>query len=188
MRDAIAVYFATPARRRTARFTFLNFIVFAVMLGVMFYMRWLSELWPSPFHFPSLLMAGAMSMFAVCGSITMAVGANAAKLEDTEPAVRWVAIAIVSWLVFLFLELVEWVRLVYLEQLGPDTSFGWTFMMLTGSHWLAAALCAGWFTRVAVNVRQRDGFAPALYSFFLSFWWLVLVATLYLSNADLQGL
>ena len=118
----------------------------------------------------------------------MAIGASAAKLEDKEPAVRWIAIAIVSWLVFLFLELVEWVRLVYLEQLGPDTSFGWTFIMLTGSHWLAAALCSGWFTRVAVNVRARDGFAPALYSFFLSFWWLVLVATLYLANADLQGL
>jgi len=55
-------------------------------------------------------------------------------------AVRW--IAIVSWLVFLFLEIAEWVGLVYLERLGPDTSFGWTFLMLTGSHWIAAALCA----------------------------------------------
>ena len=188
MRDAVAEYFATPARKRTAWFIIPNFIVFAAMLGVMFHMRWLSEEWPTPFHFPSLLMAGAMSMFAVCASITMAIGAHAAKLEDKEPATRWVAIAIVSWLLFLFLELVEWVRLVYLEQLGPETSFGWTFIMLTGSHWLAAALCSGWFTRVAVNVRKRDCFAAALYSFFLSFWWLVLVATLYLPNADLQGL
>lgn len=188
MKDTLAEYFATPERRRTAYFIIPNFIVFAAMLGVTFYMRWLSEAWPTPFHFPSLLMAGAMSMFSVCGSITMAVGANAAKMEDKEPAVRWIAIAITSWMMFLFLELVEWVRLVYLEQLGPDTSFGWTFIMLTGSHWLAAALCAGWFTRVAVNVREHDGFAPALYSVFLSFWWLVLVATLYLANADLQGL
>jgi len=188
MRDAVAEYFATPARRRTAWLIIPNFILFAAMLGVMLYMRGLSEGWPTPFHFPSLLMATAMSMFAVCASITMSIGANAAKLEDKEPAVRWIAIAIVSWLLFLFLELVEWVRLVYLEQLGPDTSFGWTFIMLTGSHWFAAALCSGWFTRVAVDVRKHDGFAPALYSFFLSFWWLVLVAALYLANADLQGL
>jgi heme/copper-type cytochrome/quinol oxidase subunit 3 len=102
--------------------------------------------------------------------------------------VRWIAIAITSWLVFLFLEIVEWVRLVYLEQLGPDTSFGWTFIMLTGSHWIAATLCAGWFTRAAVNVRRSDVFAPAIYSIFLSAWWLVLTVTLYLLNADLQGL
>ena len=91
-------------------------------------------------------------------------------------------------MVFLFLEIVEWVRLAYLERLGPDTSFGWTFLMLTGTHWFAAALCAGWFTHVATNVRKHDAFAPALYSFFLSFWWMVLVATLYLANADMQGM
>jgi heme/copper-type cytochrome/quinol oxidase subunit 3 len=188
MREKIGEYFATPARRRTAWWTLANLVVFTALLGVMFYMRWVSEAWPTPFHFPSLLMAAAMTMFATCASITVAIGASAAKLEDKEPAVRWIAIAIVSWLVFLFLETVEWVRLAYLEKLGPDTSFGWTFMMLTGSHWLAAALCAGWFTRVAVNVRERDPFAPALYSFFLSVWWVVLVFCLYLLNADMQGM
>jgi cytochrome aa3-600 menaquinol oxidase subunit 3 len=188
MREAIAEYFSTPVRRHAAYCGLANLAFFSALLGVMFYMRWLSEEWPTPFHFPSLLMAGAMSMFAVCASMTMSIGASAAKLEDKEAAVRWIAIAITSWLVFLFLEIVEWVRLVYLEQLGPGTSFGWTFMMLTGSHWLAAALCAGWFTRVAVNVRKYDAYAPALYSIFLSFWWLVLVLTLYLLNADLQGL
>ena len=181
-------FFATPARRRTGYYSVANLILFSILLALMFYMRWLSEAWPTPFHFPSLLMAGAMSMFAVCASMTMAIGASAAKLEDKEPAVRWIAIGITSWLVFLFLEIVEWVRLVYLEQLGPDTSFGWTFIMLTGTHWLAAALCAGWFTRVATNVRKHDAYAPAIYSIFLSFWWLVLVVTLYLVNADLQGL
>jgi heme/copper-type cytochrome/quinol oxidase subunit 3 len=137
----IAEYFATPARRRTGYYSLANLILFSLLLALMFYMRWVSEAWPTPFHFPSLLMAGAMSMFSVCASMTMAIGASAAKLEDKEPAIRWIAIAITSWLVFLFLEIVEWVRLVYLEQLGPDTSFGWTFIMLTGTHWLAAARC-----------------------------------------------
>lgn len=186
--NAFTEYFATPVRRRTAWWTLANFLLFLAMLGVMFYMRWLSEEWPTAFHFPSLLMALAMSMFAVCGSITMSIGAAASKLEDKEPAVRWIAIAIVSWLVFLFLEIVEWVRLIYLERLGPDTSFGWTFLMLTSSHWIAASLCIGWFTRVAVNVRRRDPFAPAIYSYFLSAWWVVLVFCLYLINADMAGM
>jgi cytochrome aa3-600 menaquinol oxidase subunit 3 len=188
MTESITEYFATPVRRRAGVLVIVNLGLFAAMLAVMFWQRWLSEEWPAPFHFPSLLMAGAMSMFALCGSVTVAVGASAAKLEDKEPAVRWIAIAITCWLVFLFLEIVEWVRLIYLERLGLDTSFGWTFLMLTGSHWLAAALCAGWFTRVATNVRRHDALAAALYSHFLSLWWLVLVVTLYLVNADLQGL
>jgi cytochrome aa3-600 menaquinol oxidase subunit 3 len=188
MRAEIAEYFGNRTRRITGLWIVGNFVVFAALLAVMFYQRWLSEEWPTPFHFPSLLMAGAMTMFALCGSVTMAVGAAAAKLDDTEPAVRWIAIAITSWLVFLFLEIVEWVRLIYLEKLGPDTSFGWTFLMLTGSHALAAALCCGWFTRVATDVKKHDAIAPALYSHFLNLWWLILVVCLYLVNADLEGM
>lgn len=188
MNPAIAQYFETRTRRKTAYFILGNLAFFLVLLGVMFYYRWVSEQWPTPFHFPSLLMAGALTMFALCGSVTMAMGAEAAKLPTTEAAVRWIAIAISSWLVFLFLEIVEWVRLVYLEQLGLDTSFGSTYLLLTGTHWVAAALCAGWFTRVAVDVRKRDTYAAALYSHFLNLWWLVLVFCLYLLNADLQGI
>ena len=188
MIPAITQYFETRTRRVTAYFILGNLAFFLALLGFMFYQRSVAEQWPAPFHFPSLLMVAALTMFALCGSATMAVGAEAAKLPSTEAAVRWIAIAISSWLVFLFLEIVEWVRLVYLEQLGPDTSFGSTFLMLTGTHWLAAALCCGWFTRVAVDVKKRDVYAAALYSHFLNLWWLVLVFCLYLLNADLQGI
>ncbi|MDE3197419.1 MAG: hypothetical protein KGN84_13805 [Acidobacteriota bacterium] len=187
MSPAIAQYFGTRTRRRTWYFILLNLLAFLGILGVMFYYRWASEEWPTPFHFPSLLMVGAMTMFALCGSVTMAIGAEAAKLPTAEASVRWIAIAISSWLVFLFLEIVEWVRLLYLEQLGPDTSFGLTYFLLMGTHAVAAALCAGWFTRVAVDVKKRDAYAAALYSHFLNVWWLVLVFCLYFLNADLQG-
>src|SRR5579871_3577953 len=107
MTSAIAQYFDTRTRRRTAYFVLGNLAIFLALLGMMFYYRWVSEQWPTPFHFPSLLMAGALTMFALCGSVTMAIGAEAAKLPTTEAAVRWIAIAISSWLVFLFLEIVE---------------------------------------------------------------------------------
>jgi cytochrome aa3-600 menaquinol oxidase subunit 3 len=188
MNPTVAEYFATRTRRVTGLFIIGNLAFFLALLAAMFYLRWVSEEWPVPFHFPSLLMIAAMTMFSLCGSATMAVGAQAAKLPETEAAVRWIAIAISSWLVFLFLEIVEWVRLIYLERLGPDTSFGSTFLLLTGTHWLAAALCCGWFTRVATDVKKHDPFAAALYSHFLNFWWIVLVFCLYFANADLQGL
>ena len=188
MREAIAEYYGTRARRVTGLLIAGNLLFFGALLAAMFYLRWVSEAWPAPFHFASLLMVAAMTLFALCGSVTVAIGAHAAKINETEPAVRWIAIAISCWFVFLFLEIVEWVRLVYLERLGPDTSFGSTFLLLTGTHWLAAALCIGWFTYAAVDVRKRDVLAPAMYSHFLNFWWIVLVFALYFTNADLGGL
>jgi heme/copper-type cytochrome/quinol oxidase subunit 3 len=188
MTPHISQYFATRPRRLTAIFIAANFALFAAMLAVMFYLRWASEMWPTPFHFPSMLMAAALTSFGICASVCIAVGERAAKLNDVEPAVRWIAIAISCWFVFLFLEVVEWVHLVYIERLGPGTSFGGSFLLLTGSHWVAATACMGWFAYVAADVRRRDILAAALYSHFLNLWWIVLVITLYLSNADIQGI
>jgi heme/copper-type cytochrome/quinol oxidase subunit 3 len=124
-------------------------------------------------------------MFAVSGSATLEMASRAMRLEDQEPAVRWVAVGIASWLTFLFLEIVEWVRLVYLVGLGPDTAFGGTYLALTGAHWLAACACVCWMTYVANDTRRRDIVAVAMYSHFLNLLWVVLVFTLYLTNATL---
>jgi heme/copper-type cytochrome/quinol oxidase subunit 3 len=185
----ISEYWGTRPRRLTGIFIAANFAFFAALLGAMFYLRAASEEWPAPFHFASLLMVSALTMFSLCASITAAIADRAARTEQSsEPAVRWLAIAISSWFLFLFLEIVEWVRLVYLEHLGPHTAFGATFLALTGTHWLAATACVGWFCYVAADVKKRDILAAALYSHFLNAWWIVLVITLYFFNADIAGL
>ena len=165
-----------------------NLAFFAALLAVMFYLRSNAAEWPTPFHFASLLMVGAMTMFSLCASVTIAIAARALHLDQIEPAVRWVAIAISAWIMFLFLEIVEWVRLVYMVDLGPQTTFGGTYFALTGTHWLAASACVCWMTYVAVDVRRRDVLAVALYSHFLNLWWIVLLFCLYFSNANLQGI
>ena len=120
MREYLAEYYATRARRSTLWIIAAHAAFFAALLAVMFYLRWVSEAWPTPFHFASLLMVAALTMFAISGSATLEMATRAAKLDDQEPAVRWVAVGIASWLTFLFLEIVEWVRLVYLVGLGPQ--------------------------------------------------------------------
>ena len=188
MNPHLAIYAATPARRRTIIIVAVNLVFFVALLAAMFYVRTNSPDWPVPFEFGSLLMVFAMAMSAICGSVTVAVAAHSAALAKYDEAVRWVAIAISSWLVFLFLEIVEWVRLVYLVELGPRTPFGGTFLLLTGTHWLAVIACVCWFTFVASDVRKRDIPAAALYSHFLAIWWIVLVIALYLVNANpLEG-
>ena len=53
----------------------------AALLGAMFYLRSTSQTWPEPFHFASLLMVAAMTMFSLCGSVTM-VNAAASLLMN----------------------------------------------------------------------------------------------------------
>ncbi|HXJ38499.1 MAG TPA: hypothetical protein VNH18_04420, partial [Bryobacteraceae bacterium] len=163
-------YLATRARRITAIVIAANFAFFAALLAVMLYQRSAAPYWPMPFHFPSLLMSSGLLLFALCASVTVAVAATQVEDSDREVPVRWIAIAISCWFVFLFLEIVEWVRLIWLEHLGPETAYGGTYFMLTGSHFIAATACLGWFAWVAVDVRNRDILAAALYSHFLVFW------------------
>lgn len=184
LRERIAEYGATPVRRRTLVLIAANFALFAALLVVMYYVRAHSPDWPVPFEFGSLLMVFAMAMSAVCASVCMAVGANSAAHDKSDEAVRWIAIAISSWVIFLFLELVEWVRMIYLVELGPKTAFGGTYFALTGSHWLAVIACTVWFTFAVVDVRRRDILAAALYSHFLAIWWIVLIILLYLPNMN----
>jgi cytochrome aa3-600 menaquinol oxidase subunit 3 len=185
MREHIAVYYATRTRRGALWIIAAHAAFFAALLAVMFYLRWASEAWPTPFHFASLIMVTALTLFALSGSATLEMAARAARFNDQEPAVRWIAVGIASWLTFLFLEIVEWVRLIYLVELGPRTAFGGTYLALTGAHWIAALACVSWMTYVAGNTRKRDVVAVAIYSHFLNLLWLVLVFTLYLTNLTL---
>lgn len=187
--SALSVYAATPARRRTWDVIAVHFVAYAALLVWMFRVRAASNDWPVPFEFGSLLMIFSMAMGALCGSITMAVAANRANKGEAEEAIRWIAIAISAWIVFLFLETVEWVRMVFLVQLGPHTPFGGTYLAITGAHWVAVIGCVGWFTFCLTKVLKRDILAAALYSHFLAIWWIVIMCVLYFPNMNpLQNL
>ena len=51
-----------------------------------------------------------------------------------------------------------------------------------------STLCQCEYDEDVADVKKRDILAAALYSHFLNLWWIVLVITLYFSNADIQGI
>ncbi len=181
-------YRATRARRAAILVSAACGVFFAALLGAMFYLRAAAADWPSPFHFPSLLMVFGLTIAGFAASATFEMGSRAAELPDKEPAIRWIAVGIATWLTFLFLEVVEWVRLIWLVKLGPETTFGGTFLALTGAHAVVVACCVAWMTWAASDTRRRDILAPAILSHFLALVWLILVIALYLPNSDLEGL
>jgi heme/copper-type cytochrome/quinol oxidase subunit 3 len=183
--EHLNVYYSTRTRRNTLWIIIANAAFFGALLAVMFYLRWISESWPTPFHFASLIMVTALTLFSLAGSGTLEMASRAVNIRDTEPAVRWVAVGVACWLTFLFLEVVEWVRLIWLVRLGPETAFGGTYLALMGAHWIAVCACVCWMTYVANDVRKRDVIAVAMYSHFLNLVWLVLLFCVYLANATL---
>jgi heme/copper-type cytochrome/quinol oxidase subunit 3 len=187
LKEIFSQYLATRARRTALMVIAANSAFFAALLVVMFYLRGVAEAWPSPFHFASLLMVGGLTMFSLSASVVTEIAGRADFPEREMPA-RLLAIAIACWLTYLFLEVVEWIRLVYLEGLGPRTAFGGTYLALTVSHWIAVCACVCWLTWVANDTRRRDMLAVSLFSHFLNVVWIVLLFTLYFPNADLEGI
>ena len=162
-------------------------VLFLALAVFGLYLRFTTADWPSPFQFGSLLMAVAMTSFAVCASVAAEIGARVAQDEDVEPSVRWIAIAISCWLIFLFLEIVEWVRLIYLVDFGRNTPFGQAHLSITGFHWIAVLGSVGWLTWTVVNVRARNPFSAALFTHCINLWWLIILGLMYFSNATLGG-
>ena len=80
MREHITVYYATRARRGTLWIIAASAAFFTALLAVMFYLRWIAEAWPAPFHFASLLMVAALTMFVASGSATLEMASRAVKL------------------------------------------------------------------------------------------------------------
>jgi len=185
IREYLAQYHETRTQRGALWIVAAHCAFFAALLAVMFYLRWVAESWPAPFHFASLIMVTFLTLLGLAASAVLEIAMRAVRLNDQEPAVRWMAVGIACWLTFLFLEVVEWVRLVYLLHLGPDTSFGATHLALTGAHWLAVVACVCWMTYVANDTRNRDVVAVTIYSHFLNLLWIVLVFTQYFSNFSL---
>ncbi len=166
-------------------------VMFASFYSTYIYLRHLTPVWPTAFHFPSGLMAVAMTMFLLAGSFLAAV---AARQTDAVIAVRCLAAAVVLWLSFLFIEAIEWVRLIVEESVTLRSNpwnvpvFGASFYMLSGFHALHVIAGIVYLTVVSVHVRKHDVGACALYIHFVNLMWLILFPTLYLSAADLQGL
>ncbi|MGI8990526.1 MAG: cytochrome c oxidase subunit 3 [Bryobacteraceae bacterium] len=191
MKKILAAIAATRTQQAMLIFICADTATFASFYVAYIYLRRLAPAWPTAFHFPSGLMAVAMTMFLLAGSFLAAV---AARQKEAVVIARCLAAAVVVWLSFLFVEAIEWVRLIVGEGVTLRSNpwnvpiFGASFYTLSGFHALHVIAGIVYMTVVAVRIRKHDAGACALYIHFVSVMWLVLFPTLYLSAADLQGL
>lgn len=155
--------------------------MFLALFAVYGYLRTAAATWPVAIHFPSLLMAFAMTMFAVSASVMMEV----AKRADVESVGRWVALAVGGWLCVLFLEAMDLARLLFFDSGEPivfmECFFGLSIFYIT--HLLAGVvyLCV-------TGARRRGLDAATYFVHFVNAMWLILFFGLYVSGGDLRGL
>ncbi|MEO7143556.1 MAG: cytochrome c oxidase subunit 3 [Bryobacteraceae bacterium] len=182
---------ATRTQQAVLIFICADFVMFASFYAAYIYLRHLTPVWPTAFHFPSGLMGVAMTMFLLAGSVLAAV---AARQKDEVVIVRCLAAAVVVWLSFIFVEAVEWVRLIMEEGVTFRSNpwnvpvFGASFYLMSGFHVLHVIAGIVYLTVVAVRIRKYDVGACALYVHFVNVMWLILFPTIYLSASDLKGL
>jgi cytochrome c oxidase subunit 3 len=158
------------------------------------YLRFNAPHWPEAFHFPSGLMAAAMTMFLLSGSFTMFLGVRAARDGEIDPHAtpRWIAVTIALWCCFLLVESVEWVRLYFIMGVTLSSNpwnmplFGASYFVLTGLHGLH--VIAGLVYLTLVAVKGWSAKAAWLYVNFVNLIWLPLFFGLYLTSTDLKGL
>ncbi len=158
------------------------------------YLRFNAPHWPAAFHFPSGLMAAAMTMFLLSGSFTMflAVRATHGGEAGMEAPARWIAVTIATWCCFLLVEGVEWVRLNLILGVTLSSNpwnvplFGATYFILTGLH--AVHVLGGLVYLTLVALKKWDVKAAFWYVNFVNLLWLPLFFGLYLTSTDLQGL
>ena len=163
------------------------FVVFA-------YLRFLAPRWPDVFHFPSGLMAAAMTMFLLSGSFTMwmAVRSKHEGEAGAQVPAKWIAVTVANWCCFLLIEAMEWVRLIFYVGVTLRSNpwnvpaFGATYFFLTGLH--ALHVVAGLVYLTLVAVKKWDVKAARWYVHFVNAMWLPLFFGLYLASTDLQGL
>jgi cytochrome c oxidase subunit 3 len=170
----------------------------AIMTGTFFlvflYLRIRAPHWPDAFHFPSGLMAAAMTMFLLAGSFTIRLAVRAAYGGEADPHApgRWVAVTIATWSCFLLLEAIEWMRLIFIEGVTLADNpwkvplFGATYFTLTGLH--ALHVLAGLVYLTLVALLKWNLKAAQWYVHFVNAMWLPLFFGLYLASTDLQGL
>ncbi len=155
--------------------------VFLALFAAYVYLRAQAPTWPEAIHFPSVLMAFAITMFAVSASVMMEV----AKRSDAVSAGRWAAVAAGGWLCALFLQALDLGRLFFFGR-GHPAIFLECFFGL--SLFYAAHAAAG-VVYLGVVASRRRGFVNAAYFVhFVNALWIVLFFGLYVSNGDLQGL
>ena len=159
--------------------------IFFILFAGYLYLRIRAASWPEALHFPSAVMALAMTLFVFSGSFTMNAAKNAQLKADPLLATRLIAATVGVWVMFLICDAMEWGRLLFFEK--PPVLFAETFCLLTGYHALHLLGGLPYLITAAAKVDKSDIGAAALFVHFTNVIWLAVFAAIYVFGTDLTG-
>jgi cytochrome c oxidase subunit 3 len=185
----------TPFSMPTKKLAMWLFIIadtmtFAACLVAYGFLRNGTPNWPRPFH--SITNVAVMTFILLTSSLTMLLGAQAAKSGDKAGAFRWTMITAAAGVLFALLHVREWLALIgegmtlFKNPWGTGL-FGSAFFSVTGLH--LTHVTAGVIALVVVALRYKGGRYNAddieilgLYWHFVDLVWMFVVPLVYLLN------
>ncbi len=177
---------STRRQRAMLRFLIADGVLFLALFAGYWIARYRAPEWPAALHFPSAIMALAMSLFVFSGSFTMYAGRNAQEKGDSVLLTRLVIATVAVWIMFLICAAMEWARLLFFEK--PPILFAETFCLLSGYHALHLLAGLPYLFRIAARPEQSDAGAAALFVHFTNLVWLLIFVSVYMLGTDLEGL
>ncbi len=175
----------TRRQRAMLRFLVADGAIFALLFTAYLVVRVRAQDWSAALHFPSAVMALAMTLFAFSGSFTMNAAKNAQAKADPLLATRLIAATAGVWVMFLICDAMEWARLLFFEK--PSILFAETFCLITGYHALHLIGGLPYLITRAARVDQSDVGAAALFVHFTNIVWLAVFVAIYVFGTDLSG-
>jgi cytochrome c oxidase subunit III len=187
-------FLATRSQRGMAIFLSADLVIFLALFASYIYLRLQVPQWPGAFHFGSGLMAFAITMFAISGSVTMFYARRYQVSGGYEISMRLVVATIATLGTVFILLGMEWVRLLFIAEVTFTANpwgvpaFSWAYFGLTGFYGIHVLVGVVYLMVLAVKIKTVDAGSAALFVHFSNLVWLIILFGVYFASADLQGL
>jgi cytochrome c oxidase subunit III len=176
-------------RLGTLVFLMAGTMLFAGLVGGYLVLRYASGAWPGPGlpHLP-VRLAGFNTAVIALSSLAFQRAVRALRGLDARGLRRWLFAAAALGVLFLALQVAQWILLVRGGLTFSGTTYGATFYTLTGVHAVHALSGVTWLLLIALyqrepwvpDTRQRKIEVCGLYWHFVGLVWLGLYVVLYL--------
>lgn len=162
--------------------------LFATLFAAYFALKSGTDGGPLPNEVFDLNNTIIMTLILLTSSFTSGLAIHEMRRNSVKSMMIWLIVTLLFGLVFLYMEILEFVVLVHEGAALGTNAFWSSFYLLTGTHGLHVSIGIGWILLIIIQVVKRGLtpdtakkiFVSSLYWHFLDFVWIFVFTGVYL--------